>query len=419
MAPGFSPLDEALGLLPGHLTPWLAEGVVLLGANQPFAVTSRALAHFTGTAIGAATARRLTERAGAAWVQLDLAEVARLEADPAAASPPPGGPVHQLSVDGVYVPLVGGEWREVKVLAVGTVEADGEGGGTTADLSYLARLADHTRFGREALAELHRRGTLAATTVVAVQDGAEWIQGFLDLHTPAAVRVLDFAHAAGYLGHAAQAAFGAGTARTGAWLATWLHELKHGDPAAVLAALAALPASAARDEALGYLTPRRAQIRYAEFLAAGYPIGSGCVESAGKLLVQGRLCGAGMHWAARNVDPMLGVRSVVATPRWAAAWDRIAAHLRRQARQVRATRRNDRRAKLPTPPVRTPLPAPTGDAPGSHASPPVSEVVLRLRQELRDRPKCVVNGRPTADHPLKRGYRSPLPTPAPPLLPKL
>jgi hypothetical protein len=352
--------------------------VALLGSDAPFAKTCRKLAHFTGANIAPATARRLTEAAGAAWVQLDLAEAARLEADPTIEAPA-GAPVQQLSVDGVFVPLVGGEWREVKVLAVGAVTPDGAGGAATTDLSYCARLADHERFGREALAELHRRGTLAAPTVVAVQDGAEWIQGFLDLHVPGAVRVLDFAHAAGYLGRAAQAAFGAGTGETSAWLDDWLRELKHGDPDRVLAALAALPAGEARDEATGYLTARRDQLRYADFAAAGYPIGSGCVESAGKLLVQGRLCGAGMRWAERHVDPLLGLRTVAGTPRWDDAWVRIAAQLRRQARQLQASRRA-------TP---TPLAAP--------------------------RPKLVVNGKPTAAHPWRRPFLRPLPSPTPAL----
>ena len=393
-----------MGLLPGHLTPWLAESAVLLGADEPFAAAGRKLAHFTGTTLSEATVRRLSEAAGAAWVQLDLAEVARLEADPTVA-PPVGAPLQQVSVDGVFVPLVGGEWREVKVLAVGTIGPDGAGGVTTTDLSYCARLADHARFGREVLAELHRRGTLTAPTVVAVQDGAEWIQGVLDLHVPEAVRVLDFAHAAGYLGRSAQAAFGAGTAAANAWLEEWLHELKHGDPAAVLAALAALPASEARAEAAGYLAARRKQIRYAAFRHAGYPIGSGCVESAGKALVQGRLCGAGMRWAARHVDAVLGLRAVVDTPRWDAAWEQIAAQLRRQARQVRADRRAARLAAAP------PVPASLPPPPRSPATAPLPEILLRLRQEQRDRPKLVVNGRPTADHPYKRTYRPPQTTP--------
>jgi hypothetical protein len=383
--PGFSPLDEALGLLPGSLTPWLAEGAVLLGGDSPFATACRTLAHFTGTTIAAATARRLTEAAGAAWVQMDLAEVTRLEAAPTAAVPA-GAAVQQVSVDGVFVPLVGGEWREVKVLAIGAVATDGDGGVRTTDLSYCARLADAARFGREALAELHRRGTLGAPTVVAVADGAEWIQGFWDLHVPGAVRVLDFAHAAGYLARAAQDAFGPGTGETSAWLGIWLHELKHGDPDRVLAA-------------------RREEIRYAEFVAAGYPIGSGCVESAGKLLIQARLCGAGMRWAEHHVDALLGLRAVTGTVRWDGAWDRIAGQLRRQARQVRADHRTARLAAATLPP---PLPLQAAAPP---ADPPPVAVLAR--------PKRMVDGRPTAAHPWKRPGPAARARRTAPTLPKL
>jgi hypothetical protein len=174
---GLFPLDEALALLPGHLTPWLAEGVALLGSGHPFAQARRALAHFTGTTIGDAGARRLTEAVGADMAQLALAELARLEAAPP--DPAPAGPaVQQVGVDGVFVPVVGGEWREVKVLAIGAVAPDDAGQARTGELSYCARLATAERFGREALGELRRRGTLQAPTEVAVADGAERIQGF-------------------------------------------------------------------------------------------------------------------------------------------------------------------------------------------------------------------------------------------------
>lgn len=398
-----------MALVPGTLTPWLAEGIVREGSGVPFAAARATLAHFTGTILSPATARRLTEAAGAAWVHLEQAEVARLEANPGAAlDAPAGAPMQQVSVDGVFVPLVGGEWREVKLVAIGVVEPDGDGGVRTAEVSYCARLADHERFGREALAEVHRRGTLATPTVVAVADGAEWIQGFVDLHVPTAIRVLDFAHAAGYLARAAQEAFGPGTAATSAWLDEWLHELKHGDPDRVLTALAGLPAGAARDEATRYLGERRAQIRYAEFRAAGYPIGSGCVESAGKLLVQARLCGAGMRWAERHVDPLLGLRTVVGTPRWETAWSQIATQLRQQARLGRATRRVTRLADAAVPP---PLPS---------ASPPVVAETALPPPPTPLRPKRVVNGRPTADHPWKHPFLAKRPSRTlPPALPKL
>jgi hypothetical protein len=59
------------------------------------------------------------------------------------------------------------------------------------------RLADVETFGRLGVVRTHRRGTETAPTVYAVSDGAEWIQGFVDLHRPGAVRILAFPHALG------------------------------------------------------------------------------------------------------------------------------------------------------------------------------------------------------------------------------
>jgi hypothetical protein len=397
------------------LTPWLAEGLVRLGASAPFGQAARLLAHFTGTAISEATARRLTERAGAAWVQLELAEVACLEADPlgTAETAPRGPTLQQVSVDGVFAPLVGGEWREVKLLAVGTVTHDHAAPPQTTDLSYFARLADHAAFGRQALAELHRRGTATAGTVVAVADGADWIQGFYDLHCPAAVRILDFPHALSHVAQAAQATFGPGTAATSEWVARQAHELKHGDPDRVLAALDALPLAQAaqpaeaprlRDETRAYLAARRAQIAYADFLAAGYPIGSGCAESAAKAVVQARLCGAGMRWAPAHVDPMLGLRAVGASDRWDAAWPQIVRQFRQRARLDSSARRQARQPLAPPPPAVAATVAPAAPPPPHREDAP---------------PKRIVNGRPTADHPWKRPGPAAPSRRAAPTLPKL
>jgi len=305
-----------------------------------FRQAARTLASFTGVTVSEATARRQTEAAGAAAVALHDAEVARLEQG--APAPRVGPRVQQVSADGAMVPLRDGQWAEVKTLAVGTVEAARGAHGApavrTTDVSYFSRLADSETFGRQALPELHRRGTATAGTVAAVLDGSAWLQAFVDLHRPDAVRILDFPHAVEHLNAAVQASLGIGAVATAAWLARHAHELKHGDPDAVLAALAALPvhdatdpaaAALARDQALGYLTARRDQIAYARFQALGLPIGSGMVESANKLVVEERLKGPGMHWARAHVDPMLALRCIAANDRWDEAWPRIARSLRR------------------------------------------------------------------------------------------
>ena len=334
MGRDFSPLDEELGLLPGTLTPSLAEDAALLGSLVPFVPAAELIGHFRKVEVSEATVRRVSESSGQAWVELQREEAAALELELQEA--PEGPSLQQLSVDGAMVPLLHGEWAEVKTLVIGTIEEPVLRGEVHArDLSYFSRMADHQSFGRLATVETHRRGTERAGTVCAVVDGAEWQQGFIDLHCPDAVRILDWCHAAEYLSKAGQAAFGAGTGEASEWLGIQLHQLKHGEPEEVLRSLRGLcrdTAEGQRSDAgavkvvqgsLEYLEKRREQIRYAEFQAQGYPIGSGAVESANKLVVEARLKGPGMHWARKNVDPMLALRTVVCSGRWGRglAWD--------------------------------------------------------------------------------------------------
>ena len=142
------------------------------------------------------------------------------------------------------VPLRGGEWGEVKTLVVGEVPcsepaipaslpAQGHTPTTrtTTALSYCSRLADVERFNEVVLLELHRRGVENAGQVAAVSDGAEWIQGFVDLHCPQAVRILDFAHAAQRVALIGQTL----APDDPDWLTRHLHHLKHTGPEPLLA----------------------------------------------------------------------------------------------------------------------------------------------------------------------------------------
>src|SRR5215210_6859873 len=96
VAPGVSPLDEALGWLPGSLTPTLQHGIVMLGAHLPFRAAAALVAHFAHVRVSPSTVARLTEAAGAALVAVETAEVARLERD--MPPPPPGPAIQQVSV---------------------------------------------------------------------------------------------------------------------------------------------------------------------------------------------------------------------------------------------------------------------------------------------------------------------------------
>lgn len=418
MGSGFSPLDEELGLLPGALTPSLVESVVRLGTWLPFGPAAQMLAYFTRVAVGASTARRLTEQAGAAYEAVQTAAVEEIERT---LPPAPAGPsVQFLSVDGAMAPLVGGEWAEVKTLALGVVQEPkvnrrGEPEVHTTDLSYFSRLADHETFGRLALVETQRRGTEMAGVVCAVVDGAEWEQGFIDLHRPDAVRILDWAHAVGYLDAAAQAAYGAGTLRAQSWLAQQRHILTHGDPQRVLTAVRELreevgtPGVEEADEtgpgalitrSLEYLEKRVAQIQYATFAVQGYPRGSGSVESANKLVIEARLKGAGMRWARPHVNPLVALRTVACSDRWAEAWPQITAHWhahRRTRRRDRAAQHKQRQTPVTSPQARpepaappaTPTPrAPVQPRPVRRAGPRCPATTHPWRHMLIGRPRC-------------------------------
>jgi hypothetical protein len=387
-----------LELVPGSLSPRLLDGVARLGSRLSFAQAAELVRFFWGVLVSDDTVRRATERAGAALVAAEEAELGQVEREFAA--PPPGPAVAQWSMDGAFVPLRHGQWAEVKLATVGTVTTRpgraGEREAHAQDLCYFARLADAATFGRQVRLLVQRRGVQTAGVVAAVSDGAPWIQGIVDTYRPDAVRILDFPHALAHVATAAQATF-ADPAVLAAWLEEQAHALKHDGPDPVLAALRALPtgdapdpsaAAEARAATLDYLEARRLMLRYPVFAAQGYPLGSGAVESACKLVVEARLKGRGMHWQAANVSPLLALRASAGSGRWTQDWPTILRQLRRAEQERRHQRRLARH-----PSAHVPARAP------ARARVQLSRARERLRAQ---EPPKIVAGRPTPDHPWRR-----------------
>jgi hypothetical protein len=277
-----------------------------------------------------------------------------------------------------------GEWAEVKLLSVGVPAARPAAGrgdetpataGRTQQVSYCARLADAETFGRQARVEWHRRGLDAAGAVAAVQDGAPWLQGFVDLHRPDALRILDWPHAAQHLTALAQALFGVGTARAqrvGERLRRWLWE---DGPERVLAILAgwerARPQLGSR---VTYFRERRAQLAYPAFRAAGWPVGSGATESGHKQVMQARMKRAGMRWARPHVNPLLALTLLEHNDRWASDGGTLLSQHRarccQRRRHGRLSRPEERSARPPQPDLLPDLfpttPAPRPPAPARY-----------------------------------------------------
>jgi hypothetical protein len=353
-----------LALLPGHLTPLLQDHLAHLGTWMPFAQACAMLERFTYVTVSKSSAQRHTEAIGLAYQAVQLAEVEQIEQDWPEVSA--GPPKLVLGVDGAFVPVLPGEWAEVKTLVVGEVgepvEVKGEPVVPTHSLSYFSRLTESETFQRLTLGELYRRRLETAGQVATLSDGAEWIQGFVDYHCPEAVRILDFPHAAERICQIGEVVLGAEHASLAAWQTRQLHHLKHTGPADLVANLTTFAAEYLIEELvaenLAYLEKRVPQLQYPTFQAQGWPIGSGIAESATKLVVEARLKGAGMHWARPSVTPMLALRNAVCNDRWDEAWQQSTAQIQRAGLVRRAIQPKRVAAPEATPSHAAPVPAP-------------------------------------------------------------
>lgn len=367
MEVGFFPLDKELQVPDGHLLPHAQETLVRLGSELPFGRVAGHLERMLGVVVHASTARRQTLAVGQR-----VLEVQNEQAQPLAACPEEKASERMaMSSDGAMVPLVGGVWAEVKVVAIGAVERrrrKDEEQIVTTDLTYFARMAPAATFADQASAEVRRRGIERAKQVCAIQDGAEWIQGFVQGHRHDALRILDFAHAASYFSEIADKVRESGGHLPTRWLDGVLHRLKHEGPARVLRHVDRLARRYPQvQEQVNYLQKRRELMDYPTYRASGWPIGSGSVESSHKLVMQARLKGPGMHWKPEHVNPMLAVRLALLNERWTESWQEQQC-LRQQQQQLKRQARQQQRlleqqakwqeAQPPPPPVpSTPPPA--------------------------------------------------------------
>lgn len=115
-------------------------------------------------------------------------------------------------------------------------------------------------------------------------DGAEWLQGCVDLHRPDAVRLLDVPHAAEHLKSLVEAFRQAGGSLPADGLERSVHELKHRGPQWLLRMLEKLPSQLRERETV------REQLRHflkcetlmpsPQYRRQGWPIGDSMKEQA-------------------------------------------------------------------------------------------------------------------------------------------
>jgi hypothetical protein len=347
----FFPLDRALGLLRGAYTPQVQEAITRLSSRMSYREAHQELELLWKVKISKGGMRDVTMRHGHVADALIQEKVAHLEATAPAPTAQPEQMV--MCTDGAMVQLTSGEWREVKTVSFGEFrpywDAKQHKVVTQTDsISYFSRVENADVFSRSALVEWHRRGGENAHTLVAVQDGALWIQSFIDYHCPQAIRVIDFAHAQEYVAAVGRAIHGAETDAFQQWYARMSKQLGRQPPQRTVNELRLLqrqhpdhPEGEAIELAIRYLEKRLPMIDYPHFRRQQIPIGSGNVESGHKVVMQQRMKQAGMRWAEENLNPMLALRVALCNQTWHTSWREIEACVRQERYSAYAKQKQD------------------------------------------------------------------------------
>jgi hypothetical protein len=173
--------------------------------------------------------------------------------------------------------------------------------------------------------EVQQRDPHECRTVVAVMDGETKLRDLQELKIRRAIGILDIWHVTEYLWKLAYCFHREGSDEAEAFVETYLRKLLEGKVTRVIGGIRQMATkrgdlSRAKQEKLeqylNYFAERREYMKYDEYLAAGYPIGSGVVEGACRHLVKDRMEQTGMRWRIAGAQAILTLRAIYVNEDW-------------------------------------------------------------------------------------------------------
>lgn len=198
---------------------------------------------------------------------------------------------------------------------------------------YLSGLYDLDSLGVQLRKQAGQVGMDRAEVWIGLTDGGGGLEEFVRKNFPRdPVLILDFWHASEYLTELGQALYPGDEETRRRVVGEWCRTLKREGGARVLEVLEALPASgkpAIREKqtaTLSYFRNNVHRMDYPRYVANGWSIGSGAVESACKTIVGQRLKLSGMRWREYGTDTICHLRALFKSEagQWQAFWRRSA-----------------------------------------------------------------------------------------------
>ena len=326
---GFTPFDASLGVVETHLTLGATEVICIAGLQSSFAVASETtLIKLSGLRVSESTVERTTEDEGK--------ELGTLLGNKQTIGPDQpwdwsndahGHTVAYISLDATGVRQQGehGEKAEGKMAYVGMIYNARDAAETKArkperierNRRYLAGFYTLDELGLQLRRQAAQVGIDDVQQQVALSDGGSGLEDFFRKNFPRAEIILDFWHVKEYLVELTPTLFGEGTAAGKEWLDEQCHRLKHEGGMAVLTQLDLLDVSSRTSAAkerlcatLTYFRNHQHKMDYPRYIANGWQIGSGQVESACNTVINARLSGHGRRWGSPGSDAVCHLRAL-------------------------------------------------------------------------------------------------------------
>jgi hypothetical protein len=184
----------------------------------------------------------------------------------------------------------------------------------------------------EIVADAKRRDPARQKPWVVVMDGALYLWNTIALALGSIhwIGVLDIIHVVEYLWKVGNSLYGERTKESEKWVYDHLLAILQGRISRVIGGLKQIltkgenslkkrQKDAIRDT-ITYFENHKQWMKYDEYLEAGYPIGSGVVESSCGHTVKSRMEGTGRRWSISGAEAMLLLRSVYTSGDWEEYW---------------------------------------------------------------------------------------------------
>jgi hypothetical protein len=326
---GWAPADEELGL-EDSLTPGAREVVALEGSLQSFDDAAlKSLPKCAGLRVSAKLVERVTEAAGEDVARRrEEGETFGDRRDWSWHRDAEGAKCAYVSLDATGVRQQAPDHKKAdgRMVTVGEVfnpnPASRRKRGRRWEARYVAGLMSPREMGRKLRAEALSVGLERADVVIGLTDGGNGLQEALQEEVFAGLSqrielILDFFHASEHVHGFVELLHPRDEAAAKQRGDEWCRTLKHAGGEALLRELEGLDLSGRSRETreshrqlCNYFRNNLHRMDYPRYVARGWHIGSGAIESACKNVVNQRLNGTGMRWSERGTHHMAHLRAL-------------------------------------------------------------------------------------------------------------